>query len=74
MTEQSYATQGIAENTQRAAGGTSKVVEDIRNVASLSNDTNMAAQNFTDEAGDMASEAEQLDTEVRSFLDQVRSA
>ncbi len=74
VTEQSYATQGIAENTQRAAGGTSKVVEDIRNVASLSNDTNMAAQNFTDEAGDMASEAEQLDTEVRSFLDQVRSA
>ncbi|MBG6172897.1 methyl-accepting chemotaxis protein [Labrenzia sp. EL_208] len=74
VTEQSYATQGIAENTQRAAGGTSKVTEDIRNVSSLSNDTNMAAQNFSEEAADMATEAEQLDREVRSFLDQVRSA
>ncbi|POF31543.1 methyl-accepting chemotaxis protein [Roseibium marinum] len=74
VTEQSYATQGIAENTQRAAGGTSKVTEDIRNVSSLSNDTNMAAQNFSEEAADMAMEAEQLDKEVRSFLDQVRSA
>ncbi|CTQ55712.1 Methyl-accepting chemotaxis protein 4 [Roseibium album] len=74
VTEQSYATQGIAENTQRAAGGTSKVTEDIRNVSSLSNDTNMAAQNFSEEAADMAKEAEQLDMEVRSFLDQVRSA
>ncbi|MCR9061608.1 MAG: hypothetical protein NXI02_30060, partial [Rhodobacteraceae bacterium] len=61
-------------NTQRAAGGTSKVTEDIRNVSSLSNDTNMAAQNFSEEAADMATEAEQLDREVRSFLDQVRSA
>lgn len=74
VTEQSYATQGIAENTQRAAGGTSKVTEDIRNVSALSNDTNMAAQNFSEEAADMAMEAEQLDKEVRSFLDQVRSA
>ena len=74
VTEQSYATQGIAENTQRAAGGTSKVTEDIRNVSSLSNDTNMAAQNFSEEAADMASKAEELDHEVRSFLAQVRSA
>lgn len=74
VTEQSYATQGIAENTQRAAGGTSKVTEDIRNVSTLSNDTNMAAQNFSEEAADMARDAEQLDQEVRSFLDQVRSA
>ncbi|WP_208977954.1 methyl-accepting chemotaxis protein [Labrenzia sp. 011] len=74
VTEQSYATQGIAENTQRAAGGTSKVTEDIRNVSQLSNDTNMAAQNFSEEAADMAVEADQLDKEVRSFLDQVRSA
>ena len=74
VTEQSYATQGIAENTQRAAGGTSKVTEDIRNVSSLSNDTNMAAQNFSEEAADMATKAEELDHEVRSFLAQVRSA
>jgi methyl-accepting chemotaxis protein len=74
VTEQSYATQGIAENTQRAAGGTSKVTEDIRNVSSLSNDTNMAAQNFSEEAADMANQAEELDREVRSFLEQVRSA
>ncbi|MET1410867.1 methyl-accepting chemotaxis protein [Roseibium sp. HPY-6] len=74
VTEQSYATQGIAENTQRAAGGTSKVTEDIRNVSTLSNDTNVAAQSFSQEAADMASDAEQLDQEVRSFLDQVRSA
>ncbi|WP_269581596.1 methyl-accepting chemotaxis protein [Roseibium sp. Sym1] len=74
VTEQSYATQGIAENTQRAAGGTSKVTEDIRNVSSLSNDTNMAAQNFSEEAADMANQADELDKEVRSFLAQVRSA
>lgn len=74
VTEQSYATQGIAENTQRAAGGTSKVTEDIRNVSSLSNDTNMAAQTFSEEAADMASQAEHLDQEVRNFLQQVRSA
>ncbi|MEP1396169.1 MAG: methyl-accepting chemotaxis protein [Roseibium sp.] len=74
VTEQSYATQGIAENTQRAAGGTSKVTEDIRNVSALSNDTNMAAQNFTEEAADMANQADELDQEVRSFLTQVRSA
>ncbi|MHA7772410.1 methyl-accepting chemotaxis protein [Roseibium sp. M-1] len=74
VTEQSYATQGIAENTQRAAGGTSKVTEDIRNVSALSNDTNMAAQNFSEEAADMATKAEELDREVRSFLTQVRSA
>ncbi len=74
VTEQSYATQGIAENTQRAAGGTSKVTEDIRNVSSLSNDTNMAAQNFSEEAADMANQADELDREVRSFLSQVRSA
>jgi len=74
VTEQSYATQGIAENTQRAAGGTSKVTEDIRNVSALSNDTNMAAQNFSEEAADMAVDAEHLDKEVRSFLAQVRSA
>ncbi|MEP3047667.1 MAG: methyl-accepting chemotaxis protein [Roseibium sp.] len=74
VTEQSYATQGIAENTQRAAGGTSKVTEDIRNVSSLSSETNTAAQTFSEEAADMASQAEQLDHEVRNFLQQVRSA
>ncbi len=74
VTEQSYATQGIAENTQRAATRTSQVTEDIRNVSSLSNDSNMAAQNFSEEAEDMALVAEQLDKDVRSFLDQVRSA
>jgi len=74
VTEQSYATQGIAENTQRAAGGTSKVTEDIRNVSSLSSDTNSAAQDFSDQAANMATDAEHLDSEMRSFLDQVRSA
>ncbi len=74
VTEQSYATQGIAENTQRAAGNTSKVTEDIRNVSALSNDTNMAAQNFSEQAADMARDADQLNNEVSSFLAEVRSA
>lgn len=74
VTEQSYATQGIAENTQRAAGGTSQVTQDIRNVSSLSNDSNQAAQSFSEQAANMALDAEHLDKEVRSFLDQVRSA
>ncbi|TYC56491.1 HAMP domain-containing protein [Rhodobacterales bacterium] len=74
VTEQSYATQGIAENTQRAAGGTSKVTEDIRNVSALSNDSNVAATEFSDQAANMALDAEHLDREVRGFLDQVRSA
>ncbi|MBN9670942.1 HAMP domain-containing protein [Labrenzia aggregata] len=74
VTEQSYATQGIAENTQRAAGGTSKVTEDIRNVSSLSSDANSAAQDFSDQAANMATDAEHLDREMRGFLDQIRSA
>ncbi|MTI04692.1 methyl-accepting chemotaxis protein [Roseibium denhamense] len=74
VTEQSYATQGIAENTQRAAGGTSKVTEDIRNVSSLSDDANRAASSFSEEASRMAADADHLDEEVRNFLRQVRSA
>ena len=74
VTEQSYATKGIAENTQRAAGGTSKVTEDIRNVSGIASEANTAAGAFADQAGDLAAQADRLAGEVDTFLRQVRSA
>ncbi|MTI44136.1 methyl-accepting chemotaxis protein [Roseibium hamelinense] len=74
VTEQSYATKGIAENTQRAASGTSSVSMDIGAVSSMSEQTNLAATNFVERVSDLVREADHLDSEVRVFLKQVRSA
>ncbi|WP_417688784.1 methyl-accepting chemotaxis protein [Roseibium sp.] len=74
VTEQSFATRGIAENTQRAAVGTSKVSEDISNVSDISEKTSEAATHFAASVEELAQQANHLDTEVQSFLSQVRSA
>ncbi|WP_417671550.1 methyl-accepting chemotaxis protein [Roseibium sp.] len=74
VTEQSFATRGIAENTQRAAVGTSKVSEDISNVSEISEKTSDAATSFTTSVEELSEQANHLDTEVKNFLSQVRSA
>lgn len=72
--EQSVATRGIAENTQRAAVGTSKVSEDIADVVEFSEQSSEAANTFSAKVGELSEQAHHLDEEVQSFLAQVRSA
>ncbi|NVK34386.1 MAG: HAMP domain-containing protein [Rhodobacteraceae bacterium] len=74
VTEQSFATQGIAENTQRAAQGTSRVSEDIGSVNEISQKSNEAAEMFARKVMELADQSTHLDQEVRSFLQQVRTA
>lgn len=74
VTEQSYATRGIAENTQRAAVGTSNVSDDISNVSQISEQTREAANNFARSMEDLNEQTGALDRQVRTFLQQVRSA
>ncbi|WP_208980029.1 methyl-accepting chemotaxis protein [Roseibium suaedae] len=74
VTEQSFATRGIAENTQRAAVGTSKVSDDISSVLEISGKTSEAAMMFVGSVEDLSDQAKHLDTEVKNFLGQVRSA
>lgn len=72
--EQSVATRGIAENTQRAAVGTSKVSQDIADVVEFSGQSSEAANTFSVKVGELSEQAHHLDEEVQSFLAQVRSA
>ncbi len=74
VTEQSFATRGIAENTQRAAVGTSRVSEDITDVSTISEQTSEAANAFVTSVQELSEQANHLDSEVQSFLAQVRSA
>jgi len=74
VTEQSFATKGIAENTQRAAGGTSQVSSDMEEVMQISEDSTAATTGFVEEVQKLSAQASRLDTEVNQFLRQVRSA
>jgi len=74
VTEQSFATKGIAENTQRAAGGTSQVSSDVEEVTQISENSTAAATGFVEEVQKLSAQASRLDTEVNQFLQQVRSA
>ena len=74
MEEQSAATQGIVDNTQRAADGTASMSRDIQEVRDSSQHTGSAAEQVVGAAGHLTDQARSLDKQVRDFLDQIRAA
>jgi methyl-accepting chemotaxis protein/CHASE3 domain sensor protein len=72
--QQDAATQEIARNTQQAFSGTQRVAGDIAEVTQVAADSGAAALRTRDSAGDLAREAQELSTELASFLARVRSA
>src|SRR5689334_939419 len=72
--QQDAATQEIARNTQQAFGGTQRVAGDIAEVTNVAADSGAAAERTRESAGDLAREAEELSTELATFLARVRTA
>lgn len=72
--EQSIATKDIANNTQYAALGTEQVSQKIVEMASAIQKTSTMADELRGEADHLSQQASQLQTEVKSFLDQVRQS
>ncbi len=72
--EQGAATSEIARNVQQASTNTRDVTVNIAHVSAAANDTGAAATQVLSSAGDLSQQTEQLDREVRDFLDGVRAA
>ena len=72
--EQGAATQEIARNVQEAAKGTQEVSSNIVNVKQAATDTGAAANEVLGAAGQLSEQAEQLNSEVGSFLQGVKAA
>jgi methyl-accepting chemotaxis protein len=72
--QQDAATQEIARNTQQAFTGTQQVAGDIAEVTNVAADSGAAAERTRESAGDLAREAEELSSELATFLAKVRTA
>jgi methyl-accepting chemotaxis protein len=72
--EQGAATAEIARNVQQAAASTRDVTTNITGVNQAANETGVAANQVLNAAGDLSKQAEQLTSEVRSFVAGVRAA
>jgi methyl-accepting chemotaxis protein len=70
--EQGAATQGIAQNAQQAADGSSEVSRNIAGVTTTVEDTNQAANLVLEVAADLSRQVEILHHEVDDFLSRVR--
>jgi methyl-accepting chemotaxis protein len=71
--EQSATTQEIARNTQEAAAGTQDVTSNINLVQQEASETGTAAGQVVDAASELGKQAEQLRSQVDSFLNSIRS-
>ncbi|MCZ7659945.1 MAG: methyl-accepting chemotaxis protein [Xanthobacteraceae bacterium] len=72
--EQNAAVASIAEGVNRASSEARTGAEAMSRVAGASSDARSTADDVKDLAGALSSEAENLDGEVRRFLDEVRAA
>jgi methyl-accepting chemotaxis protein len=70
--EQGAATQGIAQNAQQAADGSSAVSRNIAGVTTTVEDTNQAATDVLEVAADLSRQVVSLRQEIDQFLSQVR--
>ncbi|WP_372055578.1 methyl-accepting chemotaxis protein [Tistrella mobilis] len=71
--QQSAATQEIASNVQAAARGTEQVSRSVDDMRDAAQATGSASQQILSSAGELARQATDLDSEVRSFLEAVRA-
>ncbi len=71
---QGSATDAIARNVQEASRGSHEVTDSISLVRGAAEETGEAAKQLLDVAGQVAREAETLDSRVRGFIDGVKAA
>jgi hemerythrin-like metal-binding protein len=71
--QQSSATAEIARNVEQAASGTQEVSERIAKVDVAARETGTTANQINGSANELLAQTETLRTEVRRFLEQVRS-
>jgi methyl-accepting chemotaxis protein len=72
--EQGAATAEIARNVQQTAANTRDVTTNIAGVSHAANETGTAAGQVLHAAGDLSRQAEQLTSEVNTFVADVRAA
>jgi methyl-accepting chemotaxis protein len=72
--EQGVSTEEIARNVQQAAKGTQDVNENIESVNTAAGETGAAASQVLTSSENLAQQAEELRTEVETFLSRVRAA
>ena len=71
--EQAAATQEISRNSLEAATGTEAVGENIANVSTYAESTGTAATQVQQAAESLAGDAENLSSEIDSFLNEIRT-
>jgi methyl-accepting chemotaxis protein len=71
--QQGAATAEISGNVQQAAAGTNEVSSSIGIVRNTAQQTGEAASNVQSDATELAVQARKLDTEVKNFLNQLRT-
>jgi methyl-accepting chemotaxis protein len=72
--EQGAATDEISRNAQTTANGTRELRQIVESVASGATTTGAAAARVLDAADSLRNQAEDMDREVRDFLEQVRAS
>jgi len=70
--EQSATTSEISRNMQSASHGTSKISENLAEVGQASSDASNSSQEVLAAAKGLSEMSVQLDTEIKSFLDNIR--
>ena len=72
--EQGAATQEIVRNVSEASAGTGAVTGNVASVATAAEETGAAANQVLASASELSRQSEQLDGQVRHFLETVRAA
>ena len=72
--EQGAATQEIVRNVSEASAGTGAVTGNVASVATAAEETGAAADQVLASASELSRQSEQLDGQVRHFLETVRAA
>ena len=72
--EQAATTNEIMRNMQTAAQGTSQVNHSVSEISAASQQANNSSQEVAAAARELSVQAENLDTQVRNFLAEIRSA
>ena len=74
VTQQSAAASEISGNTHRAAQGAARVTDNIAGVGRAAEDTGAAATRLSGLSGELTAHADELTTQVQSFVATLRSA
>lgn len=72
--EQSASTNEISRSASEASGGTNEVTQNISGVTRAAEETGAAANHMLDQSNNLASQSEDLNEQVATFLRNVRSA